>query len=170
MSKFKSVQTLAVCGMLLALDVVLTRFLSVNTWNLRIGFSFLAVVLAAYWYGPVGAGLVHGLADLLGAVLFPSGAYFPGFTLTAALMGVIFGLCLHRNTRFWRIAAGVVGTQACCSVLLNSLWITVTSTKGATFGAVLLSRLPQAGAMIVVELVLIPLVLSQVKKLPLGRQ
>lgn len=167
MSKNKSVQTLAVCGMLIALDVVLTRFLSVNTWNLRIGFSFLAVALAAYWYGPVGGGLVHGLSDLLGALLFPIGAYFPGYTLSAALIGVIYGVCFHRRERFLPIVAGVLLSQGVCSVLLNSLWITLTSTKGATFFAVVLSRLPQAGAMIVVQLVLLPLVLSQVKKLPL---
>jgi ECF transporter S component (folate family) len=167
MSKIKSVQTLAVCGMLIALDVVLTRFLSLNTWNLRIGFSFLAVALAAYWYGPIGGGLVHGISDLLGAILFPTGAYFPGFTLTAALIGILYGACFYRRARFGRIAAGIVSSQLLCSLALNSLWITLTSTKGSTFWAVLVSRLPQAGAMTVVQLILLPLLLSQLKRIPI---
>lgn len=166
MSKFKSLQVLAVCGMLVALDVVLRRFLSFNTWNISIGFSFVAVALAAYWYGPVGGGIVHGLADALGAILFPIGAYFPGYTLSAALIGVLYGIFFYHRTAWWRIALGVVSSQAVCSVLLNSLWITLTSTKGATFLPMVITRLPQAAVMTVVQLLVIPLLLKQLRRLP----
>ena len=169
MSKFKSVQTLAVCGMLIALDVVLTRFLSFNTWNLRIGFSFIAVALAAYWYGPAGGAVVHGVSDLLGALLFPIGAYFPGYTLTAAVIGALYGLFFYRNARFVRIAGAVLSSQVVGSLLLNSLWITLTFTKGSTFLAILLTRLPQAGAMTLVQLIVLPLMLFQLKRIPLKR-
>ena len=42
-----STRMLAILGVLLALDIVLTRFLSITAWNIRIGFGFVPVVLAA---------------------------------------------------------------------------------------------------------------------------
>lgn len=159
-----STRRLVMCGMLVALDVVLTRFASVNLWDRRIGFSFAAVALAAYWYGPWTAALVHGAADAIGAVLFPVGAYFPGYTLTAALIGVLYGLCFFDNRRLWRVALGVVSAQAVCSVGLNSLWIAVTNHT--PLAALLPGRLVQAAVMTPVQLAVVPPVLAAAQRLP----
>ncbi len=88
---------LAVSALLVALDVVLTRLLALNTPVMKIGLGFAAVALSAMLYGPCWAMLTSALGDLLGALLFPTGAYFPGFTLTAACTGLLFGLCLYRR-------------------------------------------------------------------------
>lgn len=47
---------LTTLGLCVAMEVILARFLSLHTWNLKIGFSFLPVVAAAYWGGPPGRG------------------------------------------------------------------------------------------------------------------
>ena len=39
-------------ALLIALDVILTRFLSIQTQFLRIGFGFLPVAVAGIAYGP----------------------------------------------------------------------------------------------------------------------
>ena len=65
-------------------------------------------------------------ADILGAVLFPTtGAYFPGFTLTAFLTGVIFGLCLYRRQTAGHILAAVLLNQLGLSLLLNTTWLSI---------------------------------------------
>ena len=153
---------LVVCGMLIALDVVLTRIGSINLWDRRIGFSFVAVAVAAYLYGPLGGALVHGLADVIGALLFPTGAYFPGFTVTAAAIGAIFGFCFYCNTKLWRLTVGVVSAQLLCSIVLNTLWISITNH--APFMALLPGRLLQAAVMTPVQLVMIPLVLKALER------
>ncbi len=147
-------QRLVVCGMLLALDVVLTRFASVNLWDRRIGFAFVAVAVAAYLYGPIAGAVVHGLNDFIGAMLFPYGPYFPGYTLTAAVIGLLYGLCFNRSRRFWRMAAGVFSTQVVGSLLLNTAWISLTNHT--PYWSVLPGRLVQAGIMTVVQLVVLP--------------
>ena len=70
---------ISMIGVLVALEIVLSRF-TIHTWNLKIGFSFVPVVVAAIFYGPLAAGLVGAIGDILSAVLFPVGAFFPGFT------------------------------------------------------------------------------------------
>lgn len=113
-------------GLLIALEIVFARFCSVQAWNIRIGFSFLPIVMAAVLYGAIPAAIVAGIADILGAVLFPStGAYFPGFTLTACLMGLVFGIFLYSRQTKWRILGAVLVNQLVLSLLLNTFWISV---------------------------------------------
>ena len=97
-SKAKFIAADLTClALLTAIQVVLSRFLSFSTLSLKIGFAFLPVTIGAAVLGPVGGAIVGGLGDFLGAVLFPIGPYFPGFTLTTALSGVAFGVAIYRR-------------------------------------------------------------------------
>ena len=112
----KNTKKLAASALLIAADVVLTRLLALNTPVMKIGLGFAAVALSALLYGPWWAALTAGLGDLLGSLLFPTGAYFPGFTLTAACTGLIFGFCLYRRLPRWQNAV----LAAALNVLLVS--------------------------------------------------
>jgi ECF transporter S component (folate family) len=133
------------------LNVVLSRFLSIATPVVKIGFTFLPIAFAAGLYGPIGGMLVAGLGDFIGALLFPIGPYFPGYTLTAAILGLIFGLFLYRRCCFWKIVVAVVATQLLCTLLLNTLWTAILYDKA--FWAYLATRLVQSAIMTVVEIV-----------------
>jgi ECF transporter S component (folate family) len=138
----QNINQLATMGVLIALDVILARFLSINTPISRVGFAFIARVIAAVVLGPVQAAVVGGCADFVGAIVFPSGAYFPGFTLTAAMIGLIYGLFLHKKVTPVRIVAAVVVSQVVCSLGLNTLWLSIIT--GSSFAALLSTRLIQA--------------------------
>ena len=112
-----TLRQLTVSALLIALDVVFTRVLAINTPLMKIGLGFTAVAVSAMLYGPLWAALTAGLGDLIGALLFPTGAYFPGFTLTAALTGLIFGLFLYRREGKW--------LRAFLAALTNSFFVTL---------------------------------------------
>ena len=76
--KNNSVKKLVEISLLIALEVILTRFCSINTATLRIGFGFLPIAIIAMMYGPLSAGVAYALGDLLGMMIFPNGSYFPG--------------------------------------------------------------------------------------------
>lgn len=155
---------LCVLALLTAAAVVLSRFVPViNLWNTKIDFSFAAVMLAACIAGPLGGMAVGGLADFIGAVLFPIGTYFPGFTVTAALTGLVFGLLLYKKCNPLRIVIAVVSTQLVCSLLLNTLFISILYTKA--FTALLATRLVQFAVMSVVEIAFAELALDRTKVL-----
>ena len=134
---------------LTAIEIVLSRFLSINAWNIKIGFNFVPVAAAAILLGPIEAGLVAALGDFVGAILFPIGAYFPGFTLTAFLTGFCFGLFLHRKRSPLRILAAVAINQLLLSLLLNSLWISVL--YGSPFLPLLGTRSIQCAVLFVLQ-------------------
>ncbi len=116
---------LTTLGLCVAMEVILARFLSLHTWNLKIGFSFLPVVAAAYWGGPLAGGLTGLLGDLIGALLFPVGTYFPGFTLTAFLDGAVYGLFFRKRTGLKEILGAVVTVQLGLSLVLNTFWLSL---------------------------------------------
>ncbi len=144
---------IALLALLTAMGVVLARFVPVvNILTSKYEFSFIAVMTAAYLTGPVGGAVVGGLVDLIGALIVPTGAYFPGFTVTAALTGLVFGLCFYKKCSFPRITFSVMLTQGICSLLINTWFISTFFTHSGFF-ALLFTRSIQAAVMSVIQIV-----------------
>lgn len=167
---------LVTLSVLVALQVILTRFCSFNAWNVRIGLGFTALVIAAIFYGPVAAALVGGLGDLIGSIAFPTGPYFPGFTLTQVLMGLVFGFALYKKysganaesgtgdvssplstgtqlSQLVRVAIAVIINQCIFSLLLNTLWISLV--YGSSFTGLLATRAMQAAVTAPIQIIII---------------
>mgnify|MGYP002624778148 CR=1 FL=1 len=136
-------------SLLTALEIVLNRFLSINAWNIKIGFSFVPVAAAGMLFGMLPAAIVAALGDFLGAILFPIGPYFPGFTFTAFLTGLTFGFFLRRERTIPRILGAVAVNQLILSLLLNSLWISLL--YGSPYAALLATRAVQCAILAPVQ-------------------
>ena len=146
-------KTIVILGLLIGMEIILNRFLSINAWNIKIGFSFVPIVIAAIFFGPIHAAIVGGLGDFLGAILFPIGAYFPGFTLTAVLMGLVWGLFLYKEQTLPRIVLPVLINQFILGLLLNTFWISIL--YGSPFGPLFLTRIVQSVVLTVVQIIVI---------------
>ncbi len=140
-------------AVLISAEILLSRFLSISTFNMKIGFGFLPIALAGMLYGPLWAGGAAALADLLGATLFPIGPYFPGFTLTAGLTGLAYGLLLYKKRTWLRIILCVAAITLGFGLCLNSYWISLLYGKG--FIALLPSRLLQSAVMTPIQIILL---------------
>ena len=144
--ELKSTRCLAVTALLIAINVTLDLLgLSIKLPpNLRIGF------------GPV-VGMMAGVCtDVLGyfAGNLSMGAYFPGYTLTAVVGGLIWGLWLYpRKITVWR----AIGAKTCinlfCNICLNTLWLTVTG--GKAMSVLLVTRVPKNLILLPIEIVLV---------------
>lgn len=142
-------EMLVFTGFMIALAVVLSKLVSINISFLRIGFGFLPIAVLAILYGPYVAAIGYGVADLLGAWLFPTGTFFPGFTVSAVLTGLIFGWVLYKKEVTF-VRALIASALVCLIVnlLLNTWWLTFIIGKG--FNVLIASRA-------VKELVAIPI-------------
>jgi ECF transporter S component (folate family) len=81
-------------AVLLATSIILGRIFAIPTPTLRISLGFIPLMVAAVFLKPYTTVLVFVLSDIAGALLFPQGAFFPGFTLVALLNGLAAGLLL----------------------------------------------------------------------------
>jgi ECF transporter S component (folate family) len=149
-----SFRTVTHLALLVALQIVLTRFLSISTPILRISLGFVPIAIAGMLFGPLSGGLVAATADFLGAILFPIGAYFPGFTLTAFLTGVVYGLFLFQKEKSWlRIISSVLVIAIVLNLGMNTFWIMVITGKG--YLALLPARLMQNIIMIPLQAIVV---------------
>ena len=146
-------RTLTMLALLTAMEIILSRFLSLSAWNVKIGFSFVPVAIAGMLFGLLPAAIVAALGDFVGALVFPIGPYFPGFTFTAFLTGAVFGFFLKGKTSVPRVLAAVGINQLILSLLLNSLWISVL--YGSPYLPLLSTRIVQCAVLIPVEIILI---------------
>ena len=157
-----NLKAIPVIAFLIALELVLTRFLSINTPIIRIGFGFLPVSLCALIYGPLWSAVAYAIGDVIGALLFPSGAFFPGFTLTAFLTGLTFGLFLYRKkdlTHKLTWLNVLPASLIVCFVLnlgLDTLWLSMLMGDG--FWGLMPARIPKAFIMCAVQVLLIPFI------------
>jgi ECF transporter S component (folate family) len=153
-------------ALLIALEIILTRFLSINTPILRIGFGFLPVAMIGILYGPIWGGMAYALGDILGMLIFPTGPYFPGLTLTAFLTGFTFGLFLHNKPVTWK---RVIIPSAIVCILLNlgldTYWLTILIGKG--YLALLPTRIIKVIFALPIQVIIIPLVYNRLlSKIP----
>ncbi|WP_018659609.1 folate family ECF transporter S component [Allofustis seminis] len=143
-----SVEQMTIVAVMIALHLVLSRF-SIPLGNAnRISFSFIITALLGILYGPIIAGLANVSSDLLKSFLFgPGGPFFIGFTISAMLGGIIYGLFLHRKTIRWPhvLAATVVNTLF-VNLVLNTYWVHLLF--GTPFRELLVTRVPQNAIML----------------------
>ncbi len=134
-----STEVIVMTGFMTALSIVLSKLVSINISFLRIGFGFLPIAVLAILYGPVIAAIGYGLADLIGAWLLPTGTFFPGFTVSAVLTGLIFGWILYKKEV--TITRALLASALVClivNLLINTYWLTFIIGKG--FKVLLASR------------------------------
>ncbi|MBQ7033570.1 MAG: folate family ECF transporter S component [Clostridia bacterium] len=156
-----STRTVVFAGLLIALEIILSRFVQIpipffEVSKDRISLGFLPVAIAGTFWGPVGGGLIAAVADIIRAIVFPQGgAINPLFTFTATARGVLYGAFLCRTTDWRRIFTVSTLIFLCVNLGLNS-WITAFS-YGGTFWARLVTKLVPASVNYVLQIaVLIP--------------
>ena len=101
--------------------------------TVRLSFGEIPIMLAGILFGPFAGALTGIAADLLGYMINSAGlAYFPGFTLSAALIGFIPGLLLKNSEKeltLWRLC-GLFLSQKVVSVVLT-LRLTIVYSRWA---------------------------------------
>ena len=121
------VQTLAICAMMLALRVVLgifTNFTLAIMPFVKIGFSFIPVVITAYLYGPVCAAIISGAGDVLSLIFANPTAFSLNPALTACYVweGIIYGIVLYHSRFMLKdIIIAKIAVLLLCSLPLNTL-------------------------------------------------
>lgn len=155
----KNIKTkeLVYLGLFISLEVILTRFLSIQTPIVRIGFTFIPVAISAVMFGPLFSGVAAALADVAGMILFPTGPYFPGFTLSAFLSGVIYGVILHDKTiTVMRIGLAVIIISILINLGMDTVWLWLLTKKA--FLLLLPARIIKCIALIPVQILTIQVI------------
>lgn len=124
-------------ALFLASTVVLGRILSIRTPIITIGFSFVPIMLSAIILGPKYSTFIATASDIIGALLFPTGSYFFGFTVTSFLTGLIYGLLLYRKgfkidkNFIIRLIISTIIVTGLLNGCLNTIWVIMISKNAS---------------------------------------
>lgn len=142
-AEFKNIRSLVTAALLIALHTVLAVFISIQvTDSVRISVSFLANLVIGCLYGPVMGFVCGALGDVVQFIIKPTGPYFPGWTLSAALAVVIYGFFFYRRfpskkvfdiKYFIRVVFAITFDTLLINVFLGTYWVTVMYGKGFAF-------------------------------------
>ena len=156
------ISRLVLCGVLVAMQVVLSRFAGVQiSEGLRVSFESVPVFLAGLWLGPVCGMCVGAVSDILGTILSGYGAYFPLLTVTPMLVGGLTGLAAPwvRAGRPWRLIFVVLTVDAVTSLLFGTwaltLYYSIVVGRGMPFSVLFLTRIVSKPVTIAVDTVLV---------------
>lgn len=130
--QLKSVRVLAVCALLTAVTVAISQlYIPLPVNNLHIFFDYMPKAVCAAVCGPVAALGVGFVMDILGFVLHPFGAFFPGYTVSTMVAMGIYALGLYRQPiTVTRLAVTKLAVNVICNVFLNSVWNAMLYSKG----------------------------------------
>ncbi len=153
--------SIALTGILMAMDLILTRFFKIQIPFNRISFGFLPSALIGSLFGPFVGGIAGGLTDLVGITLFNSGfPFFPGFTLSAILGSMTYGFFLYRKEiKLKHVVTAVAINTLFVNLFLNTLWIVML--QGEAWRAILPFRILQNAIVAPIRVILIYFILNQ---------
>ncbi|WMJ21877.1 folate family ECF transporter S component [Paludicola sp. MB14-C6] len=119
----KKLLLLTVTALLMALNIAISSFFIPVGENLRIYFSFIPTSLACMIGGPITA-ICYGFGvDILGTMIHPTGAFFPGYTLSSILGALIYSLFFFRQRiTVLRIFLCKLSINVFVNIMLGSLW------------------------------------------------
>jgi len=159
---FKDLKALVLCGLFLALYVAISTFNIRISPTIEIRFGILVLAASACYGGPLMGIVVGGAGDLLAFITgaSASGPFFPGFTLTYALVGLLCGLFLYgqKMTVFRSFLASLVNCLT--GIFLTTYWLVLMYSNGQNYWERLLSRLPKSICMLFVDTVLLYVILK----------
>ena len=162
--ELRNVQVLAVCGVMGALAIVLGYVATIRIGDyIRVGFSFLPNIIIDYLFGPVTGGLFGGAMDIIKYFLNPTGPFFPGFTISAIVGAVIYGMVYYRQkVTLPRIFAAHLLVKLFVNIGLNSIWIVMLYGQG--LAAILPGRIVSNAVMLPIDTILTYVVLLFIQK------
>lgn len=122
--ELKNVRNLVIAGLLMTIGIILHFFTIPITPVMRISIVFLALAAISMLFGPVVGGMCGGLSDVINYLIIPNGPYFPGFTVSGILGGLIYGIALY-NKRITVVRCSIVVTivSIIVDILLNTFWL-----------------------------------------------
>lgn len=153
---------ISVSALLLAMDVILYK-ISIGPAFAPVTFGFISMALMGYLYGPIWAGVLEMISNIICFTIFGSGTFQIAFLIGAFLGGFINGVFLYRkNINIFSVIISQLIIMIPISLILNS-WL-MSILFNANFQAIFWSRLFRNLALIPIQIIIIMVVFKAFEK------
>lgn len=136
MKTHRYVKRLVTMSMMVALNIIMAEFIKIPVIPkvLELSLGFIPIAMTGMLFGSVASISVAVIADVIGALIFYPAYFFIGYTFTAFMTGLLYGMILHRkDLRLWQIYICQLLVSVICYATLNSLWVIILYSKGIEY-------------------------------------
>lgn len=154
---------LVLVALMIAMTLIINRVIPM-TPVYHISVDFIPVFIVAVMFGPLWSALTYGLADAIGAILFPYGPFNPGITLTLLVIGLVFGLVFYkkdlRGKNLWLRSLLAAAASLVIKLFGTTyfLYLTYGAPGDTGYMAYVITRIPNCLAFAAFVLVLLPVI------------
>lgn len=160
--ELRNVRCITLMAMFAAISIILGSFTIMVGDFLKIGFTFLPNEFVYYLFGPAVGAAYGGALDILNYIIKPVGRFFPGFTISGILTGILYGIIMYkRPLSIKRIIIANIVRSVFIDLLLNTYWLTIL--YGTSFMVLIPLRMPKILIMLPVETILLYMVIKGVE-------
>lgn len=161
--ELKSVKNLAVASLLITMKLILDLFTIQFNQALHLSFEFLPFASLSMLFAVAGA-MSGGLSDIINYIMNPKGAFFPGFTISAMVSGIIYGIAFYKKEiSIKRCIFAEIAIVVIVDLLLNTFWLSLLYGKG--FFVLLPMRIIKNTVMIPINVAMMYFVLKLVDRI-----
>jgi len=161
--EFKSVRSIVLAAMFGAISLIINSFSIMIGQIVKIDFVFLPNEFVHYALGPIFGAVYGAVMDILNYFSKPQGAFFPGFTISAILIGILYGFILYkRPISLKRVIIANVIRVIFIDLVLNTYWLTLL--MGKAYMVLLPTRIIEKLIMLPIETILLFTVIKSVEK------
>lgn len=162
--ELKSVKNLVIASLLITMKLILDLFTIQLNQALHLSFEFLPFASLSMLFGPVAGAMSGGLSDIINYIINPKGAFFPGFTISAMVSGIIYGISFYKKEiSVKRCIFAESAIVVIVDILLNTLWLSLLYGKG--FFVLLPMRIIKNVVMIPINVAMMYFVLKLVDRI-----
>ncbi|OOM16168.1 folate family ECF transporter S component [Clostridium saccharobutylicum] len=128
--ELKNVRNLVTASLLITIKLILDLFTIQISPVLHLSFEFLASSTIGMLFGPVGGAICGGLSDIINYIINPKGVFFPGFTISAMVLGMIYGTLLYKKkVTFIRCVIAEILVVLIVDIILNTFFLSLLYGK-----------------------------------------
>ena len=162
--EFQKLKVVVLCGVLCALAIVLSYVTTIRIGPyIKVGFSSIPNKIVDLMFGPAIGSIFGAALDIIKYLIAPDGPFFPGFTISAALGGLVYGTAFYKKpVSIIRVFVAELIVKLFVNVLLNTYWLNMLYGKG--FFALIPSRIISNAIMLPVDTIVTFMILKALEK------
>ncbi|MBO0475652.1 folate family ECF transporter S component [Vagococcus sp. DIV0080] len=151
-----STKQLTMMSLLIALVVVLSNILSIETQFLKLTLEFIPKMMMGLLFGPFWTGMGLVVADVIGNTMFAKAPFFIGFTLNKVIEGLIYGYFFYgKKVTLKNICASTVCVTGLISLCMTPIWLAVMYQVPLTSSVIWLPRIIKAIVTMPIQIIII---------------
>ncbi len=124
MQKSSHLRKIILCAILIALQIILSRYVGIQTQFIQTSLGFVPIAICSALQGPIYGSACALISDFLGVILAGTNAYCPLFSINAIIYALFYSFFLYKKEfKISNIIWSVLLQTILIAIPLTPVWL-----------------------------------------------